>query len=89
MQNDAIDFGGRSRLFGSKAGHVVAEVGGTNGYIGQAKSAGFETYASGWHGILIQEVGTVPDSNLEQRPVRNSKRRSESQRRRRAVASVG
>ncbi len=89
MQNDAIDFGGRSRLFASKAGHVVAEVAGTSCYIGQAKSAGFETYASGWHGILIQEVATVSDSTQEQRPVRSSKRRSESQRRRRAVASVG
>jgi hypothetical protein len=92
MLQDAIDFSGRSRLFAGKAGHAVAEVGGSNCYIGHAHSAGFETYACGWHSVLIQEVATPADSTDEdaepkRRSARPSNRRVAARRKRRVAVS--
>jgi len=92
MLQDSIDFSGRSRLFAGKAGHTIAEVGGTNCYIGHAHSAGFETYASGWHSVLIQEVGTPTETTNEdeepkRRSTRPSSRRVAARRKRRVTVS--
>jgi hypothetical protein len=92
MLQDAVDFSGRSRLFAGKAGHAVAEVGGINCYIGHAQSAGFETYACGWHSVLIQEVATPAESGNEEeqpkrRSARPSSRRVAARRKRRVTVS--
>jgi hypothetical protein len=90
MLKESVDFSGRSRLFSGKAGHVMAEVGGTNCYVGHASSAGFETYASGWHGVLIQEVVATPTTSDDERSPRRTTttRRTTTRRKRRPVAKV-
>lgn len=92
MLKDSIDFSGRNRLFSGKAGHLVAEVGGTSCYIGHASSAGFETYACGWHAVLIQEVAVAksPDSDDTRRSTtrRTTNRRTTTQRKRRLSTKV-
>ncbi|XZE34303.1 methyl-accepting chemotaxis protein [Pirellulaceae bacterium SH501] len=56
--HDSIEFSSRSKLFAGQKGYVIAEVGDAACCIGHAQSAGFETYASGWHSVLIQEISS-------------------------------
>ncbi|AMV31441.1 Methyl-accepting chemotaxis protein 2 [Pirellula sp. SH-Sr6A] len=57
---ESIEFSSRGKLFAGKKGYVIAEVGDSKCCIGHAQSAGFETYASGWHSVLIQEIENDP-----------------------------
>lgn len=87
MLKDSIDFSGKNRLFSGQSGHVVAEVGGMNCYIGHARSTGFETYSCGWHGVLIQEVGAVKSTDDDAAP-RSTTRRTTTRRKRRPMSKV-
>jgi hypothetical protein len=51
---DTIEFSERSRLFAGKKSFLITNVDGQEACIGHAASAGFETYATGWHSLLIQ-----------------------------------
>jgi hypothetical protein len=51
-----LDLPDRERLFALKKGHREIELGGSRAVIGIAKSPGFETYATGWHSIVIQTL---------------------------------
>jgi hypothetical protein len=44
------------RLFYDSKGYVLERVDGKDVCIAHAKSPGFETYSTGWHSILIQEI---------------------------------
>lgn len=83
--NDSIEFSSRGKLFAGQKGYVIAEVAETNCCIGHAKSAGFETYASGWHSVLIQEI--VKD-HVNGKPLNNGRpaRRTAKKRRRSITA---
>src|SRR5262249_30670471 len=52
---DVIDFPERSQLFSRKKDFLFATLGNKNCCIAHALSPGFETYATGWHSVLIQE----------------------------------
>lgn len=54
--DDTIEFAERSRLFATKKGYEVARVGDRRCCVAHALSPGFETYATGWHSLLIQEL---------------------------------
>lgn len=53
---DTIDFSERGQLFAKAKDFVVTNVGSRNCCVAHALSPGFETYATGWHSLLIQEV---------------------------------
>ncbi len=54
--DDVIDFADRSQLFAQKKDYAVSTVGGKNCCIAHALSPGYETYATGWHSLIIQEL---------------------------------
>jgi hypothetical protein len=47
---------GFAALLGLKKGHREIELGGKRAVLGIARSPGFETYATGWHSIVIQTL---------------------------------
>ncbi|HEY8994427.1 MAG TPA: cache domain-containing protein [Lacunisphaera sp.] len=49
-----LDLPDRERLLALKKGHREIELGGSRAVIGVARSPGFETYATGWHSVVIQ-----------------------------------
>jgi hypothetical protein len=53
---DQIEFPERDRLFGEAKSFLRAKVGGRESLVGYAKSPGFETYATGWRSLLIQDA---------------------------------
>jgi hypothetical protein len=55
--DDTIEFAERSRLFKHKKDYCVARVEDKRCCVAHASSPGFETYATGWHSLLIQELG--------------------------------
>ena len=54
---ETIEFGDRGRLFAGKKDYTVSQIGDQICCIAHASSPGFETYATGWHSLLIQEQG--------------------------------
>ena len=54
---ETIEFGDRGRLFAGKKDYTVSQIGDQTCCIAHASSPGFETYATGWHSLLIQEQG--------------------------------
>jgi hypothetical protein len=83
--HESIEFSSRGKLFAGKKGYVIADVGDAKCCIGHAQSAGFETYASGWHSVLIQEIGNDPPR--EEQSLRKRARRRSTQKVRRPVAN--
>lgn len=51
-----LDLPDRAKLLALKKGHREIELGGTRSVIGIARSPGFETYATGWHSVVIQTL---------------------------------
>ncbi len=51
-----LDLPDSTALLALKKGHREIELGGKRAVIGIAKSPGFETYATGWHSVVIQTV---------------------------------
>lgn len=56
MLDDKIDFLGRNVLFEKKKDFVVADYRGNRCCIAHACSPGYETYASGYHSLIIQKI---------------------------------
>lgn len=54
---DRIDFPELAKLKETPRGWLRAQSGQAESFIGYAKSPGFETYATGWHSIIIQPSG--------------------------------
>ena len=49
-----LDLPDRDALFRLAKGHRVLDLGGQHAVVGIARSPGFETYATGWHSVVIQ-----------------------------------
>jgi len=45
-----------SALMAERKGYVSEPIDGNNYCIAQAKAPGFETYTTGWHAVLMQEI---------------------------------
>lgn len=50
---ETIQFAGREKLFAKVRDHALTTLNGKPVIIGHARSQGFETYASGWHSLVI------------------------------------
>lgn len=53
---EKIEFTGRETLFAGKKGVVIANVGSTRALVAHAVSPGFETYRTGWHSLIVEEL---------------------------------
>lgn len=53
---DKIEFLGKNELFKEKKGFVISDYGDEKCCISHALSPGYETYASGWHSVIIQKL---------------------------------
>jgi hypothetical protein len=53
---DVLAFDGMEALFAQPRGAVTARINGTTWRIGHARSPGFETYATGWHSLLMRRA---------------------------------
>jgi cache domain-containing protein/methyl-accepting chemotaxis protein-like sensor len=53
---DKIEFLGKNELFKEKKGFVISEYNDEKSCIAHASSPGYETYASGWHSLIIQKL---------------------------------
>ena len=51
-----LDLPDRDALFRLAKGHRVLDLGGQHALVGIARSPGFETYATGWHSVVIQTL---------------------------------
>lgn len=52
---DVLRFEGSEALFSQPRGAATARIAGTTWRIGHARSPGFETYATGWHCLLMRQ----------------------------------
>ncbi|MDA8255264.1 MAG: methyl-accepting chemotaxis protein [Betaproteobacteria bacterium] len=53
---ESIAFDGRDVLFSKARGATTARIGGSMWRIAHASSPGFETYATGWHSLLLRKA---------------------------------
>lgn len=53
----SLDLPDRAQLFSLGKGYRRIELGGRPTLVGFAKSPGFETYATGWHSVILQTLG--------------------------------
>lgn len=56
MLLDRLSLPGMTQMLAQPKGFVVAEVDGAQSVIAHALSPGFETYATGWHSVIIQRL---------------------------------
>jgi hypothetical protein len=56
MLQDTIDFSGRDTLFGKKKHSEIAQVAGRPTLVAHAQSPGFETYRTGWHSLILEQL---------------------------------
>ncbi len=56
MLEDHIDFKGKEELFAEKKGFVIKDYNGLKCCIAHASAPGYETYTTGWHSLIIQEI---------------------------------
>lgn len=50
---ESIQFRGKEKLFSTSKGYLQTSINGKPVTVGHAKSQGFETYATGWHSVVI------------------------------------
>lgn len=55
-QLDQLEFIEREALFDKKKNYVLTEIDGKSYCVGHARSPGFETYATGWHSLVLYEL---------------------------------
>ena len=53
---DKIDFKEKNEIFKNKKGFIVSNYEGSKCCIAHALSAGYETYSTGWHSLIIQKL---------------------------------
>ena len=53
---DRIDFQEREQLFAEAKGFIIGEYNGSKCCIAHASAPGYETYSTGWHSLIIQEM---------------------------------
>jgi hypothetical protein len=58
MLQDTIDFSGRDTLFGKKKHSETAQIDGKSTLVAHAQSPGFETYRTGWHSLILEQLKT-------------------------------
>jgi len=56
MLQDKITFGGQSTLFGKKKHSEVVQIDGKPTLVAHAQSPGFETYRTGWHSLILEQL---------------------------------
>jgi hypothetical protein len=54
---EKIDFPGRADLFAREKASVIVEHNGGRLLIAHAQSPGFETYRTGWHSLILEQLG--------------------------------
>lgn len=54
MLKETLDFEGMGKLLDQKKGFISANVGHADSIVAHALSPGYETYATGWHSLIIQ-----------------------------------
>lgn len=73
--SDSIDFSERSQLFSKSKDFVVSQQAGKPCCIAHALSPGFETYATGWHSLIIQDVKSQTSSDAKRKKRSRLKKR--------------
>lgn len=53
---ERLDFQGFDALLRQDKGYLVTEVGGRRCCVAHARAPGFETYSTGWHSLILQEL---------------------------------
>jgi hypothetical protein len=59
MLKDKIQFDKKTSLFSEKKNYLFTDYGGLECCIAHALSPGFEGYSTGWHSIIIQNLGSI------------------------------
>ncbi|NDF26582.1 MAG: hypothetical protein EB153_03300 [Nitrosopumilaceae archaeon] len=54
--SDTIQFTGRSSLFERNKGYIVEDFRSNTCCLAHALSPGYQTYATGWHSLIIQKL---------------------------------
>jgi len=53
---ETLEFSERGALFAAKKGAVIASLHGRESLVAHAQSPGFETYRTGWHSLVIEQL---------------------------------
>ncbi len=53
---ESLDFPGRAELYEQQTGYIIAEIGTCRYCIAHARAPGYETYSTGWHSVIMQQV---------------------------------
>lgn len=56
LLQDRLDFPGLDRLMQQDKGYVITEVNGKRCCVAHAKAPGYETYSTGWHSLIVQQL---------------------------------
>jgi hypothetical protein len=83
---DTIEFAERSRLFKKPKDYCVSRVDDKRCCVAHASSPGFETYATGWHSLLIQELNESRikhGEDIAEAPQKSAKSKDKSARKKR------
>lgn len=54
--HDSIDFPGMEKLYEQKKGFSIETINGRNYCIAHAMAPGYETYSTGWHSVIMQQL---------------------------------
>ena len=57
---EKLTFGGLSTLFAKKKAAEVVQINGHRTLVAHAQSPGFETYRTGWHSLILEQLKTEP-----------------------------
>jgi hypothetical protein len=85
---DTIEFSERNRLFATKKDYAVARVGEKRCCVAHALSPGFETYATGWHALLIQELSDSQSKGRRERTAKTTASKRTARRGKKKLATV-
>lgn len=61
--SEKISFPNREQIYQNKKGFAPASISGNPYLVAHAQSPGFETYATGWHSLILQKTDTSPENH--------------------------
>lgn len=56
QRQNRLEFSGMTDLLAGDKNHAVVEISGARSVVGHGRSPGFETYATGWHALVISQL---------------------------------
>jgi hypothetical protein len=56
LLQETLDFAGMKVLLQQEKGFIIGEVNGRRSCIAHARAPGYETYSTGWHSLILQEI---------------------------------